>query len=142
VGKIQVWDMPNGRKLITLKEQVPLYARSMAFSPDNQRLVTAHGDKSVVNVWDTVTGNFVISLDDHTKPVWSVAFSPDGRYIATAGEDARVKVWKSQTGQVVWTFDEDSGKVTSVAFSPDGSRLVALNRLGRLRILNAEEWDK
>ena len=133
--------MPNGRKLITFKDKW-LSPRSAAFSPDNHRLVTAQGGETLVKVWDLITGNLVLSLDDHTKPAWSVTFSPDGRYIATAGEDGRVKVWDSQTGNVVWSFHEESGTVTSVAFSPDGRRLVALSREARLRIWDVEEWAK
>jgi WD40 repeat protein len=140
-GEIQIWDVPSGRKLITLKDQW-VSPRCAAFSPGNHRLVTAQGGETLVKVWDLATGNRALSLDDHTKPVWSVTFSPDGRHIATAGEDGRVKVWNSQTGKVEWSFDEESGKVTSVAFSHDGRCLVALNGQARLRIWNTQEWAK
>ena len=59
-----------------------------------------------------------------------MAFSPDGKMLATAGAD--VKLWDSQTGKTLRSFDS---QVIEVAFSPDGKRLVA-SRRGTLRV-----WD-
>ena len=52
--------------------------------------------------------------------VTSVAFSPDGKRLASAGWDRTVKVWDAQTGQELLTFKGHSGRISSVAFSPDG----------------------
>ncbi len=56
--------------------------------------------------------------------VWSVAYSPDGKNIASGSEDGTIKVWNAQTGQCVSTLTVDSG-VLSVVFAPDGSKIAA-----------------
>ena len=81
-------------------------------------------DKTV-KVWDAQTGQELLTLKGHTGQVNSVAFSPDGKRLASAAADKTVKVWDAQTGQELLTFKGHTGGVSSVAFSPDGKRLAS-----------------
>ncbi len=59
------------------------------------------------------------------KLLFSMAFSPDGKQLASAGADGTVKVWDAATGQETRTLYGHTGFVYSVAFSPDGQRLAS-----------------
>ena len=58
------------------------------------------------------------------RSVLSVAFSPDGRRLATSSEDQTVRLWDVETGQEVLSLRGHTDIVPTVAFSPDGSRLI------------------
>ena len=64
-------------------------------------------------------------MKGHTKGILSVAFSPDGKRLASGSIDGKVKVWDALSGQETLTLKGHSDGVNSVAFSPDGKRLAS-----------------
>ena len=121
---VTFWDTgtgkPTGPPLI---EQSLLGVRSLAFSPEGNMLVAAD---DVVRVWDVGTRR---ALGDPLtrKQVSTVAFSPDGKTVATGGSfSSSVELWDVTTGQIIGTpLRGHTGEVLGVAFSPDGKTLVS-----------------
>src|SRR5262245_42350984 len=61
----------------------------------------------------------------HTDPVFSVVFSPDGQFLASASADGTVRLWDVATGQEIRRFRGHQGEVLSVTFAPDGRTLAS-----------------
>jgi WD40 repeat protein len=133
---VRLWDARTGQLIHILRSQ----SFAVAFSPDGRRLVTGNG--SVVRVWDVTTGHEVpfSPLTDHTAPIASVAYSPDGRRFASACLGSIVRVWDATTGKVILIFDHHvfaaTSGATAVAFSTDGRRLATGSLEGLITV-----WD-
>ncbi len=84
----------------------------------------AIGTAKVVKLLDPETGDVRRELTGHKSNIRSVAFTPDGRQLASGGNDRTVNLWDLQTGEVRHTFSEFQANVAGVAISPDGKWLA------------------
>ncbi|MEN3009382.1 MAG: trypsin-like peptidase domain-containing protein, partial [Candidatus Bipolaricaulaceae bacterium] len=95
----------------------------VAFSSDGKLAVTT---SLGIELWDVATMELVRFFEHRA---WSVAFSPDGRTLASGSEDGTIKLWDVATGKDLRTLAGHRHAVTSVAFSPDGRTVASASRL-------------
>lgn len=138
---VVLWDLPSKEcRVIEDDESIG----ELVFSPDGGELAVYGGLSTMVRFWNPVTGERVDSLGAHTAIILSIAFSANGRLLASSGHDNRVKVWLRKENGQGWihraTFLHDA-LVRALAFSPD-SRLLATgggDNLMRIWDVNLEE---
>ncbi len=98
----------------------------VVFSPDGQTLATSGRYSKTIRLWNVQTGQPLGEpMIGHTGFVNSIAFSPDGKMLASGSTDKTIRLWDGQTGQPLSQPLVGSYSVKSVAFSPDGQTLAA-----------------
>jgi WD40 repeat protein len=137
-GTIKVWDATASPEPQTIGGQ-SIQFRGVCFSPDGDRVAFGtvqawdeskknYADAAVI-VSDSRTGQEMLKLSGHTGAVNSVAFSADGRLVASASSDKSVKVWDAKTGKELLTLNGHTTDVMSVVFNPNGTRIASTGSL-------------
>jgi WD40 repeat protein/serine/threonine protein kinase/tetratricopeptide (TPR) repeat protein len=122
----------------------------VAFSPDGKVIASAgtgnpfHGDNperirpGEIILWGAATGRQLRTLSGHKHNLLFIAFSPDGKRLASTSEDRTVRLWDSATGEQVRTLADTAGRVQvqGVTFSPDGREVAGAGPDGKVL-----RWD-
>jgi len=119
---IKLWDVATGELMASYGQDED--ATFVAFSPDGKQIVSGD-DLGEITLWDATSGSKIMQLTK-TGPLlyfYSVAFSPDGRYVAAVTWDG-IRIWNANNAKEVMTLS-GHGVMFAVAFSPDGQRIVS-----------------
>jgi len=149
-GQLIWWDRTNGQLVRRLKAH-QRWIRRTALSPDGKTIASVSDDMSC-RLWNAEDGKMVTELKGHEprtphhfpSMLYAVAFSPDGKLLATADRVGHIVIWDLPTRKqkatleapLMYTWDPKArihsiGGIRSVAFSPD-SKLVAVGGIGQI----------
>ena len=81
----------------------------------------------------------ILTLRGHDGEAFGVAFSPDGKRIASGGRDKLLHLWDAETGQAILAIRGQAGEILGVAFSPDGRRIVTAGGDAKLRVWESDQ---
>lgn len=113
---------------LTINTHPASEVNAVAICLDKNIIVSTHNNKDIC-IWDFKTQQLLRALHGHSKPVTSVAFSPDGEKLATGSDDRTIKLW-NQDYQEIYTLVGHQHVVKSVAFNLNGE------------IIASGSWDK
>ncbi len=149
---VHLWDAVTGAEVRRLTgHQGTIHC--LAFSPDGRTLASgaveglryvgtdvivakrSPGDK-VLRLWDVSTGGVAGEIAGHEDGIETVAWSPDGRLLATGGWDRTIRVWNRSSGAELHCFTGSDASVGQVLFLPDGKTLISAGDDHTLRF-----WD-
>jgi WD40 repeat protein len=112
--------------------------RSMQFSADSQRLVSA-GEDRTARVWEVSTDAPPVALTGgHSAALSWATFNPAGTLIATASADGSIRVWDAATLRTLAVLRWHGDAVNQVQFSPDGQWLLSASDDGTVRLGQCE----
>jgi WD40 repeat protein len=149
-GTIKIWSLESPSEVFPI--ELMGYVNRLAVSPDG-KLIAATGSSPTTNtedsltVWDAQNGNLVYERKAHAAFPLAIAFSPDGKEVATGGGDYTVKVWDAARGAVRLNLPVEDGVIWGIAYHPDGQRFVVVGSEGIIRLFDRatgealSNWD-
>lgn len=160
-----IWTAANGQVVRLLNQEYQ--QSSIAFSPDGRYIVTASNSidallggilggstnntatdalsrstRYTAMVWDATGDRELPTLSGHTDGIWTAAYSPNQRYVATASQDGTTRIWDANSGQSLSTLKGHSRGVDDVAWSPDGRTIATASQDGTVKIWDSSNWQE
>jgi RNA polymerase sigma factor (sigma-70 family) len=140
-GTIRLWDLATGKE-VRPSDGNQGTVGSIAVSPDGKTVATAGKDSNTIVLWEAATRKVIRRIAAappravpdavpnyqralYRDKVWSLAFSPDGKMLASGSGDTSIYLWDPATGQQIRRLDGHKHWVRSVVFSADGKLLAS-----------------
>ena len=158
--EVTIYQVEDGQLLLSLKGHKDT-VRSLAFSPDGQILAAGAGGMGKewskeegkwitynIRLWRVSDGEQLHALADHEESVDCLAFSPDGKLLASGGGlssmnkvDNNVRLWRVADGELLHNLEGHTQGVNSIMFSPDGQTLASGGQDDAIRLWRVEDGE-
>jgi WD40 repeat protein/serine/threonine protein kinase len=141
--KLTLWDLNTWKELATADEHKHVIP-ALAFHPKRDILATGSWDGTIKLL--RLNQNDGLLVVDEDIPIgclcWTLAFSPDGRLLATNGPENKTLLWDLERRAFLSTSMQHDGEVRGLAFSPCGTMLVSIDMTGQVRLWNIETDER
>lgn len=145
-GTVRITDAKTGKEV---RKFTGMAGRvwTVRFSPDGKQLAASGGEWTEgtvgwAKVWNVADGKELFTLGEHPDTAFGLAFSPDGKRIATGCRDGKVRVWDASDGKLQLTIDHGATTVRSVGYTPDGSQIISGGWDGRVVFWKAASGEQ
>ncbi|MEE9351338.1 MAG: WD40 repeat domain-containing protein [Thiotrichaceae bacterium] len=141
-GSITIWERNTNNRVFFINAH-KLGSAIGVMSPDNKFLATASSESSIIKLWDVQTNKAMSKFIGHHGDITDLAYSPDGKFIASSAKDGTIKLWNISNKSIEQSFIGSSKTVEflSLAFSPDGRYLAGGANQGVADKHVIEIWD-
>ncbi len=143
--EVVLWDTKTGKIKHRLKDFAERVV-ALAFSPNGQFLATGGGaptEEGEIRVFEVATGKETMKLKaPHSDTVFGVAFSPDGKILASCGADKFLKTWEVPTGKMLKSFEGHTHHVMDVAWKSDGKTIATAGADQVIKVWNYESGEQ
>jgi WD40 repeat protein len=143
---VSLWDVATSKIRKVLPRQKPHveieknYVFALNYSPTGKELAIGYGDASIV-LWNQDNGSIINTGSMHQGSIYAVAFSADGKWMASganSSEDDVVKIWDATTGAQIGIVDNLQFRAQALAFSPDSKYFACSTADGSIVLLEIE----
>jgi WD40 repeat protein len=142
LGRVRLWDFASNREVAQLDHvsQSRDWAHFWVLYSKRQNALVA-ASRHAVRMWNLAGTGEKHILSGHKKAINGLAFSPDGKLLASAGDDPVVNIWDPMTGQLLRQLPHFHSGGGEVAFAADGTKLTAAKG-GAIQIWDVASWQK
>ena len=142
---VNVYDIVNNSKIGSVRGENMV--QGLCFSPDGNMLATGHGyplwykklakittADNAIRLWDTKSLDLIKEFIGHSQLVTSIAFSSDGKQVASASEDSTIRIWNVESTKEILRLTEHRGAVNQICYSPDGLLIASAGEDSTIRL--------